>query len=163
MQTFFASPTSRARAIKPLFFAEVALSPVVAASAYLVPVAAHWGIFKYGPAILWLVILFQCLSTFGWRGLWFLLGPPIAIIAIVAFLVAAHVEHKSAVPYRASTHSASKLMITPNPNGTFTVQKTPPNWNSNDAKANNGLVIPAQVVTPIARIAQKKQGAPPAP
>jgi hypothetical protein len=166
MQTFLASPASQMRAIKTLFFAEIALSPVVAGFAYVVPVAAHWGVFKYVPAILWLVILFQCLFTFRWRGLWFLLGPPIAIIAIiaiVAFLLAAHVVHRSAVPDRASTYSASKLMITPNPNGTFTVQKTPPNWNSKDAKANNGLVIPAQVVTPIAPIARRKQGAPPPP
>jgi hypothetical protein len=164
MQTFFVSPASRARAIKTLFFAEMALSPVVAGIAYLVPVAAHWGVFKYVPAILWLVILFQCLFAFRWRGLWFLLGPPIAIIAIVAFLVAAHAAaQRSAVPDRAFTNSASKPMITPNPDGTFTVQKTPPNWNSKDGRVNNGLVIPPQIVTPIARIAQRKQGAPPPP
>jgi hypothetical protein len=120
-------------------------------------------VFKYVPSILWLVILVQCLFTFRWRGLWFLLGPPIAIIAIVAFLVAAHVAHRSAVPDRASTNPASKLMITPNPDGTFTIQKTPPNWNPKDAKVNNGLVTPAQVVTPFAPIAQRKQGAPPRP
>jgi hypothetical protein len=73
---------------KTLFFAEMALSPFVAAIAYLVPVAANWGAFKYVPAFIWLVIFVQCLFTFRWRGLWFLLGPPVAFLGMVAFLVA---------------------------------------------------------------------------
>ena len=80
-----------------LFFAEMALSPVLAGSAYLVPVAAHWGALRYIPLALWLGILAQCLFTFRWRGLWFLLGPPVAILAIVAFLVMV-----PAVPERAA-------------------------------------------------------------
>lgn len=74
---------------KTLFFAEMVLSPVVAAIAYMVPVAANWGAFKYAPAVVWFVIFVQCLFTFRWRGLWFLLGPPIAFLAIAAFLAAA--------------------------------------------------------------------------
>ena len=73
---------------KTLFFAEILFSPPVAAIAYLVPVAANWGAFKYVPAIIWFVIFVQCLLTFRWRGLWFLLGPPVAFVAIAAFLVA---------------------------------------------------------------------------
>ncbi len=63
---------------------------------------------------------------------------------------------KSPVPDGASTTSASKPMVTPNPDGTFTVQKEPPNGNSKDAKAKNGLGIPPQVVTPIFSIPEKK-------
>lgn len=63
---------------------------------------------------------------------------------------------KSAVPDGASTTSARKPMITHNPDGTFTVQKEPPNGNSKDAKAKKGLVIPPQVVTPIFSTPVKK-------
>jgi hypothetical protein len=48
-------------------------------------------------------------------------------------------------------------MVTPNPDGTFTVQKEPPNGNSKDAKAKEGLVIPPQVVVPFVRLPEKKQ------
>jgi hypothetical protein len=91
----------------------MALSPIVAGIAYLVPVTAHAGVLQDVPGLFWLGILAQCLFTFRWRGLWFLLGPPVAILAIVAFL-----------------------------DGTFTVQKEPANGNSKDAKAKDGLVIP---------------------
>ena len=55
-------------------------------------------------------------------------------------------------PDRASTGLASTPMITRNPDGTFTVQKEPPNGNSKD-----GLVIPPQVVVPFILIPQTKQ------
>jgi hypothetical protein len=67
----------------------MALSPVVAAIALLVPVVERWGVFGYVPAIVWLAMFVQCLFTFRWRALWFLLGPPVAFLAIVAFLLAA--------------------------------------------------------------------------
>ena len=67
----------------------MALSPIVAGIALLVPVAADWGAYKYVPAIVWLLIFVQCLVTFRWRGLWFLLGTPVAFLAIEGFLVAA--------------------------------------------------------------------------
>jgi hypothetical protein len=155
MRPYFASPASGTRAIKLLFIAEMALSPVVAGIAYHVSAAAHGEVFKYVPAIFWLVIFVQCLFTFRWRGLWFLLGPPVAAFAIVAFLVAAPpVPLRSSVPDEASTDSPGKPMVTPNPDGTFTVQKAPPSGNSNDAK--NGLVIPPQVVVPMVRALEKK-------
>jgi hypothetical protein len=72
-----------------LYFVEMVLSPIVAAIALLVAVATQWGAFKYVPAIIWFVIFVQCLYTFRWRGLWFLLGPPVAALAIVTNLVAA--------------------------------------------------------------------------
>ena len=163
MQPNIDSPVSGARAIKALFFAQMVLSPVLAAIAYLVPVAADWGAFKYAPAILWLAMLFQCLFTFHWRGLWFLLGPAVAAVAIVAFLTVAPAvpklaarsvpddppSPKSAVPGGASTHPAGKLMITQNPDGTFTIQKDPPSRKSTDPEVAQGLVIPAQVVVPM--------------
>ena len=74
---------------KTLFLVEMGLSPIVAAIAYLVPVATNWGAFKYIPAIIWFAIFVQCLFTFRCRGLCFLLGPPVAFLAIVAFLIAA--------------------------------------------------------------------------
>jgi hypothetical protein len=81
--------------IKTLFFVEMGLSPLAAVIAYLVPVAANWGAFQYIPAIIWCVIFVQCLLMFRWRGLWFLLGPPVAFVAIVTFLVAYHVTPRS--------------------------------------------------------------------
>jgi hypothetical protein len=155
MRPYFASPASGTRAIRILFFAEMALSPVVAGIAYHVSATAHGEVFKYVPAIFWLVIFVQCLFTFRWRGLWFLLGPPVAAFAIVAFLVAAPpVPLRSAVPDGASADAPSKPMITKNRDGTFTIQKESPNANSNDAQ--NGLVIPPQVVVPLIPALQKK-------
>jgi hypothetical protein len=55
------------------------------------------------------------------------------------------------------TNSASKPMVTQNPDGTFTVQKEPPNGNSKDAKGTKGLVIPPQVVVPMFRTPEEKQ------
>jgi hypothetical protein len=72
-----------------VFFLKMALSPVVAGIALLVPVIKHWGAYGYIPVIVWLALFIQCLFTFRWRGLWFLLGPPLAFVAIEAFLVTA--------------------------------------------------------------------------
>lgn len=55
------------------------------------------------------------------------------------------------------TNSASKPMVTPNPDGTFTVQKDPLPGNSKDANAKVGLVILPQVVVPIIPTPEKKQ------
>jgi hypothetical protein len=63
---------------------------------------------------------------------------------------------KSAGPAAPFSKAASKPMVTPNPDGTFTVQKEPPNGKSKDAKAKKGLVIPPQVVTPIFSTPEKK-------
>lgn len=49
----------------------------------------------------------------------------------------------------ASNRFASALMINRGPNGTFTIQKKPPNGGSKDSKAGSGLVIPPQVVVPL--------------
>ena len=46
-------------------------------------------------------------------------------------------------------------MIVHNPDGTFTVQKAPPQA-AKDPKAKKGLVIPPQVVVPIAALPQKR-------
>jgi hypothetical protein len=54
----------------------------------------------------------------------------------------------------AHADSASKLMITNNPDGTFTIQKEPPKDATGDYK---GLVIPPQVVMPFVRLPEKKQ------
>jgi len=55
------------------------------------------------------------------------------------------------------TNSAGKPMVTSNTDGTFTVQKGLPNGNSKDTNANEGLVIPPQVITPIFSAPDKKQ------
>ena len=56
----------------------------------------------------------------------------------------------------AQADSASKPMITHNPDGTFTVQKEPRNGNAKEAKAKEGLVIPPQVVVPLIPAVGKK-------
>jgi hypothetical protein len=55
------------------------------------------------------------------------------------------------------TNSASRPMVTPNPDGTFTVGKEPPNGNSKGTKAKEGLVMLPQVVVPILLTPEKKQ------
>jgi hypothetical protein len=52
---------------------------------------------------------------------------------------------KPAVTDSASPDSASKPMVTQNPDGTITVQKEPPNG---ECKAKEGLVIPPQIIAP---------------
>jgi len=47
-------------------------------------------------------------------------------------------------------------MIVHNPDGTFTVQKAPPKEAAKDPKAKKGLVIPPQVVVPIAAPPEKR-------
>ena len=84
--------------IKVVFVAEMLLSPIVAAIALIPPLTGNWGIFKYLPAVIWFVIFVQCLFTFRWRGLWFLLGPPAAFVAIVGFLAATPPVPKLAAP-----------------------------------------------------------------
>jgi hypothetical protein len=82
------------------------LSPIVAAIALLVTSVAQWGAFKYLPAAVWFLIFAQCLYAFRWRGLWFLLGAPIAALAIVTYLVAAPPVPKVAQPVpRLAGHS----------------------------------------------------------
>lgn len=54
------------------------------------------------------------------------------------------------------TDSARKPMVTQNPDGTFTVQKEPPNANSKSTKVTKGLVIPPQVVVPIIPTRERK-------
>lgn len=98
VETPHASYSFGARTLQIVFFAEMALSPVVAGIVLLVPVVERWGAFGYVPAIVWLAIFVQCLITFRWRGLWFLLGVPVAFLVIEAFLVAAPpVRRKEAV------------------------------------------------------------------
>ena len=138
-------PTMSPPAVRPfaiLFFAEMALSPLVAGTALLVPIAAHWGAYKYVPAIMWCMLLLQCLVTFRWRGLWFLLGLPVAFVAIEAFLVAA-----PPVPRReAQSTSVQPRLIRQNSDGTLTVQKEPPVDGKGQAQ---GLRIPPQVIAPM--------------
>ena len=84
--------------MKTVFVAEMLLSPVLAAIALIVRLAENWGIYGYLPALLWLALFVQCLISFRWRGLWFLLGPPVAVLGIIAFLTAAPPRAKLAPP-----------------------------------------------------------------
>jgi hypothetical protein len=91
-------------------------------------------------------------------GLKYLAVPFLSASMLVASAVAAMAADappppKSVEPAVPSSKSAGMLMITQNPDGTFTVQKEPPK----DAKVFNGLVIPPQVVAPTVRIPEKKQ------
>jgi hypothetical protein len=144
------TPTRLSKIIAVIFFAEMALSPVLAAVALVVPVTAHWEAYKYVPTIVWLLILAQCLITFRWRGLWFLLGFPIAFVAIEAFLVAAPPVQKIEAQ---SAYATPPSLIRENPDGTLTVQKEP----AERARENrdSGLRIPPQVIAPIAPAPKK--------
>ena len=63
---------------------------------------------------------------------------------------------KSAGPAALSSKAATKPMIIQNPDGTFTVQKEPPDGTSKESKVQNGLVIPPQVVVPFVSTVGKK-------
>lgn len=43
--------SAKRKIVRILFGAEMGLSPLLAAGALLVPVAAHWGSYRYIPAI----------------------------------------------------------------------------------------------------------------
>lgn len=64
---------------------------------------------------------------------------------------------KSAEPAAPSGKSATKPMIVHNPDGTFTVQKEPPDGTSKVSTVQNGLVIPPQVVVPFVPAIEKKR------
>lgn len=55
---------------------------------------------------------------------------------------------KPAAPTDASSKSARRPMIIHNPDGTFTIEKLPPNGTANGSNASTGLVIPRQLVVP---------------
>ena len=65
-------------------------------------------------------------------------------------------QPKPAGPAAPSGKPASKPFIIQNPDGTFTIQKEPPDGTSNESKAKNGLVIPPQVVAPLIPAVGKK-------
>jgi hypothetical protein len=104
MPSVAVSHTPRTRVVRTLFFAEMAVSPFLAALAILAQVALDWGVYGYVPAVVWLALFIQCLFTFRWRGSWFLLGPPVAYAAIMVFLVMAPPAPKLAAPTTASVH-----------------------------------------------------------
>ena len=56
----------------------------------------------------------------------------------------------------AQANSDTKLMITKNPDGTFTIKNEFANRDFKGAKVTKGLVIPPQVVTPIFSNPDKK-------
>jgi hypothetical protein len=58
---------------------------------------------------------------------------------------------------KSCTNSAGRPMVTPNPDGTFTVRKEPPIGNSKVTEAQSGLVILPQVVIPIFLSPEKKR------
>ena len=146
------------RAVRIVFLLEMAFSPVVAAVAFLAPVVAHWGAYKYVPAIVWSAIFVQCLVTFRWRGLWFMAGLPVAFFGIEIVLVAAPPVPNKEAQAREATSSGSVTgspMIIRNPDGTFTIRKQPPKGTT-EADQQQGLTIPPQVVVPFVRLPANK-------
>jgi hypothetical protein len=75
------------------------------------------------------------------------------------FLTAAFLSAAMMLSSVAQTNSTSKPMVTPNPDGTFTVQKALPSGNSKDTNADKGLSIPAQVVVPLVPSPERKPDA----
>jgi hypothetical protein len=81
----------------------------------------------------------------------------IPLLLIVAFLTACASYAPAPQTNESDAASGNKPpMIIHNPDGTFTIQKEPPKGEDENAKAKQGLVIPPQVVVPIARIPQKQ-------
>jgi hypothetical protein len=68
--------------------------------------------------------------------------PPVVAVAVAALLLVAS-------PAFGGCSSAGKVMITNNPDGTFTIQKTPQKGTCGHSKGRSGLVIPPQVVVPM--------------
>ena len=70
------------------FVVGMLLSPIVAAIA-LISLALYprFGLFVFLPAMFWCALLALSLFLFKWRGLWFLAGPPMALIWLYAALV----------------------------------------------------------------------------
>jgi hypothetical protein len=90
------------------------------------------------------------------------LFPVLAFLAACAFSPAAVMgandpQATKAVANGDTASSEKPPMIIPNPDRTFTVQKAPPKEAAKDPKAKRGLVIPPQVVIPIAAPAEKRK------
>jgi hypothetical protein len=88
-----------------------------------------------------------------------LLSPVLAVLAActspAAVLGADDPQATKAVVRGNAASTEKPPMIIQNPDGTFTVQKAPPKA-ARDPKAKKGLVIPPQVVVPIAALPQKR-------
>jgi len=88
-----------------------------------------------------------------------LLSPVLALLAACASPAAVMgADNPPATkPVASDAASTNKPpMVIPNPDGTFTVQKAPPKEGAKDPKAENGLVIPPQVVVPIISSPQER-------
>ena len=70
------------------FVAGMLVSPIVAAIA-LISLALYprFGSFVFLPAMFWCALLALSLFMFKWRGLWFLVGPPMALFWLYAALL----------------------------------------------------------------------------
>ena len=88
-----------------------------------------------------------------------LVSPVLAVLAAWASpaAVMGADDHQASKAVAGDTATTSKPpMIIQNPDGTFTVQKAPPKEGAEDTKAKKGLVIPPQVVVPIATTAETR-------
>jgi hypothetical protein len=65
-------------------------------------------------------------------------------------------QPSKSAPSQAAPSSSGKPVITPKPDGTFSIHNEPRNGASKTAKAKGGLVIPPQIVTPIFSAPEKK-------
>jgi hypothetical protein len=86
-----------------------------------------------------------------------LLSTVLAILAACSLPPAVMGEDgpQAAKPAGQTASPSTPPMIVHNPDGTFTIQKTPPNAPL-DPKATKGLVIPPQVVVPIVSAPSKQ-------
>jgi hypothetical protein len=86
------------------------------------------------------------------------------LLSVVLGFLTACASQTPPAPKTVESDAASRSkppLIIHNPDGTFTIQKEPPKGEAENAKANQGLVIPPQVVVPIAPVPKNENGAPP--
>jgi hypothetical protein len=85
--------------------------------------------------------------------------PTILLLPVLALLTgcASPIPQVPVAIHRNTPPSNTPLMVTPNPDGTVTVKKEAANGNPQNGGGSNGLVIPAQVILPTVRTAEKQQ------
>jgi len=87
-----------------------------------------------------------------------LLSPVLAVLAACASpaAVMGADDPQARKPEGGAASTSTPPMVIPNPDGTFTVQKAPPK-DGTKGTAKKGLVIPPQVVVPIAAPPEKRK------
>jgi hypothetical protein len=81
---------------------------------------------------------------------------PLSVLALLSGCVAPAPSATTALQSD-TLSSKTPAMVTPNPDGTLTVKKGASSGDHKSSGVEKGLVIPAQVITPTVRTAEKQQ------